>query len=380
MKRTVLSAFFGITLMSSCCFSQENHPMHYQQTYDKAQTKLITPTTSPSVDRGVDVFISGSVIYWNSRLGDFNVVQSGHSIRDSESNFSNLIETDVRTSVGDNGSHSSSNDLGFKAKVGIALEHDGWDSFIEYTWLRPKTTDHFKDDTFTSTMDHFRGIPFDHNVADFSSGTSEWKLHFNSALWELGRSFFISPKLILRPHFGLKGVWTTQRFELQENDLQVRSELLGAIITGSYLVKQRQTYWGVGPRAGFNTSWQLSKNFSIVSIWGITPLWGNFEAKRNDFLTSVDQELDIFNIRLDTLNNEVVKMSFKNHNVNMAYDYQIGFRGDAWFDDDNYRIRIQITWEQQLLSNFNQFIYIEKTKPTDDLAFQGVTAELRFDF
>lgn len=366
--------------MSSCCFSQEKHPSHYQKTYDKAQTKLITPTTSPYVDRGVDVFIAGSFIYWSSRLGDFNVVQSGHSVRDSELNFDNLTEVDVRVSTGDSGSHSSSSDAGFKAKAGIAFEYDGWDSFVEYTWLRPKTTDHFKDDTFTSTMEHFLGIPFDHNVTDFSSGKTEWKLHFNSLLWELGREFFISPKLILRPHFGLRGVWTTQKFELHENDLEVRSELLGNIITGSYRVKQKQDYWGFGTRVGLNTSWQLSKNFSIVSIWGITPLWGDFKTKRNDFVTSVDQELDIFNIRLDTLNNEVVKMSFKNHNVNMAYDFQIGLRSDVWFDDDNYRIRLQITWEQQLLSNFNQFIYIQQTKPTDDLAFQGVTAELRFDF
>lgn len=374
-------------LFATCGYAQPTHPNHYQQTYDKAQTRLITPTTSPYVDRGVDIFLSGSAIYWSSRLGDFNVVQSGHSVRDQERFYSPTTDTEVVSKTGQNGNHTSSNDLGFKAKAGIAFEYDGWDSFVEYTWLRPETTDRFSGNTFTSNMDYVLGIPFDHNVKDFKSGKSIWKLHFNSGLWEIGRSFFISPKLILRPHVGLRGVWTKQRFELEQYELEVKRErvldifdISDVVITGNYFIYQKQTYWGFGPRAGLNSSWQLSKNFSIVSVVGIAPLWGDFKTKREDYLTSEDLDTLIYAFRFDTDTNKVVKMNFKNHNVNMAFDYQIGLCADAWFDGDNYRIRLQITWELQNLSNFNQFIYINQTKPSDDLTFQGVTAELRFDF
>lgn len=42
------------------------------------------------------------------------------------------------------------------------------------------------------------------------SGNSQWTLFFNTVDLDLGRAFFLNPRLIVRLHFDLKGSWMKQ--------------------------------------------------------------------------------------------------------------------------------------------------------------------------
>lgn len=344
---------------------------HYNDTYENIKGKVITPNAGPAVENGVDLFLSADFIYWYSSFGKEDATDLVRDFTTADARANGVKRTGNLKAL-------NSLDPGFKVAIGLDLNYDGWDTLLEYTWLRPKDT---KSNDVTGTDKTLRrrdepsyatrGL-----VTAFNTLKRTIRLSYNTINWELGRSYFVSPKLTLRPHFGLKGAWQTLRRSAHTSGITSTDFLNVSVVTGSSVSHAKQDYWGIGIRAGLNTSWMFSRNWSMFGNMAFSPLWGRFKTTTEFFLDTVDTQTGFFTFD----NTKVSDMKEVLRQVNYVMDMQLGIRWDYFFSNNDYRLRLQAGWEEQVWIDFIQFYNATGVHPNHALTFQGLTFKARFDF
>ena len=343
--------------------------------------KIITPNASPVVQHGFDVFVTADFIYWTGRLENIDYAQTGVSrASDTESSLDLLNKQGTQVTP----QHKMS--PGFKAGIGLDLKHDGWDTYAQYTYFHTSATSQNTFDDHAASLSEFSDrFIFDTSTTSIKSGSSAWHLHFNNIDWELGRNYYISPKLLLRPFTGLKGTWQSQSFDVlysNLSDLQTdgtHQKTFNQSSIGNYSISNKENFWGVGIRTGLNTSWQFCKNWSLFSDTALSALWGQFTVSRID--TGSQDVGDSANIiTIKEVNITATNLERRIHTLRPVMEFDIGIRWDYWFLDDDYRIRIQAAWEEQIWFDQNQFLELHHTNRYGCLNLQGLTVEFRLDF
>lgn len=315
---------------------QNNNQEAFKSTYERIEMQEITPNAGPVVKGGVDAYVEADYILWHVNEGGL-----AYQLEDSH-----LVAPPFQTSSG------------FKVGLGLDFSYDGWDLASTYTWLHSHAS---------------RNIELGYLV----EGTTrvDWKLHFNNIDLELGRNFFVSPKLTLRPHFGLKGTWQTQSFDVRSVEL----EYLRGFRTGNVndtLSGYSQNYWGLGIRTGLDASWMVARCFNVFGQWAFSTVWGQFT--NNGFLSGVTTDTSGAFIENIVSNSGFSKGRI--HQLNGVLEMQLGLCYDYWFSDDDYRFRVSAAWENQLWFNQNHLYQSGITSLKGDLSLQGLTLNFRFDF
>ena len=373
---------------SVTCFAEQNYSSHQDTSsststsgFDYAQTKMITPNASPVVKGGSDVFFDADFIYWTAR-------QSGMSF--AATNFipgsSSPLATDNETyPTGKNLFVNNKYSPGFKAGLGIICDHDGWDVYLQYTWFRTSPSSSAYTASFlgenpelANTLQFYNNgsnNPFIPAESDSATGSSNWKFRFNDFNLELGRNFFVSHYLTLRPHVGLKGGWQRQLWNATWLFTGSQDPLYEE---ADYLIKQKQKQWNVGLRTGIDTSWMFSKNWSIFGDFALSGVWTQFTNTRIDTATTTGGTTSISNY-------QTYNQKSQYHVITPVLELALGFRFDWWFNDDDYRFRLQAGWENQVWFSQNNFESVYSTNRTNatranQLTMQGLTAEARIDF
>jgi len=340
---------------------------------EETQFREITPNAGPRVTNGVDVFVTADFIYWTARQDGLAYARTG------------LVDYAEAVALGDTAEGTtyypdSKFSPGFKVGIGLNLGHDGWDTYLNYTWFHTKNHHSvvatnpsnispvplWEVATLGSSLakDNFLVLSSFVNVGRASSN---WSLHFNNFDFEIGRNFYVSQYLTLRPYSGLKGTWSHQYFNVSYSNYltsDVSSEVSAAHMHAN------QKFWGIGIRTGLETSWYFDKNWSIFGNTALSSLWGRFYDTRKDHVTSAsDVHRTILNTRADF------------HTVRPVMEFQLGARYDYWFSDDDYHFGIEAAWEQQVWFNQNQFIELLNASGSQaNLTLQGFTLDFRFDF
>lgn len=330
-------------------FAQDSPPS-YQENCS------ITPLAQPNKsNRVVDFFFDAAFIYWTAR-------QDGLAYAIEGADF-NLVNFDTQRGP----IHEPDWDFepGFKVGAGLKMEHDGWDVYANYTWLHSSASDSITDPgNFLPTLQNgafilFNIIPNPPGGGGFQSASETWKHHFNVIDLELGRDYYISQYLTLRPHFGFKGTW-------QEQDVRIRYSFVD---TNQFRAHQHQDSWGIGIRTGLNACWFFIPSFGLYGDFAISGLWSGFNNSRKDDRVFPDQSM--LNI-LDT--HEVT------HSVKPVIEFGLGLRYQLLYNDDDYRFLIQAGWEEQIWMDNNHLIDFAQYGNKGTLSLQGFTLKVRFDF
>jgi len=323
--------------------------------------KVITPAAGPRVCCGVDVAITASFIYWTARTDGLGYAVSGYR-----------SNADVNPGKGEVKHIDWDFHPGFKVGLGLGLGHDGWDIMAEYTWLYTSTD---SDSTSQANLNEstlrplwYPGGP--NNVSPSTAITSaraSYDIDLNVIDLELGRNFFVSRYLKIRPHFGLKGAW-------YDADYSVRYILDSdeAVEPNAYRTRFDHDYWGVGIRTGFDTAWHFTRSFSIVGEIALSGLWGQFDADRRDTdFNSNSSDIET-RVLLNTEN--------QFHTLKPIMELFLGMRYDTWFCDEDFHFSLEAGWEEQIWWNHNQYFRVYEEGSHGDLVFQGLTLKARFDF
>ncbi len=320
----------------------------------KGASGMINPQGRPQVKDGADLFVFGDLIYWNAHENGLN-----YAVENDDSS-TNIADAEVKNI------HGKWN-FGFRAGVGYNLPHDGWD--VRLTWLRftdngGKKTNPDEDDFIYPIMASASN-PLVGDAAQYKTH-SRWNLSLNQLDLDMGREFFVSKWLTLRPHFGLRSDWIHQKwkgeYENKANDDEIE-------------VRFKDHWWAIGLEGGLDTQWGLGNGWSIFGNLTAAILYGFHDL-------DVDEE------------NEVNEVETEFADLDQTYrishpilDLQMGLRWDNMFDGDRFHLGLQVGWEHHIYFSQNQFPkFYDDTSAgmfvsnQGDLTLQGWTFSARFDF
>jgi hypothetical protein len=338
----------------------------------KAMQPIVLTSSRPCSDNGFYIF--ADALYWHGEIGDSDwaFVNNG---------------TTAGVPSGPNEEFTFKWNWGFRAGIGINLDHDQWDTNLYYTWFRNSAS---SSNTVSVTAPAVAKELYNNSAGTFTSGSATGELHFNVLDWELGRWFYVSNSLSLRPHAGLKGSWIT----LTTGDSV--TGLVGATPATSYTVSNENKAWAVGPSGGVNTNWYFGcgntmdmrdghkgqvrsrPHFSIFADFAGALMFSHFKNTHSESGTSAAGAV-VSGFNPTNLNRNVV--------VPVVTSIA-GLAFDTCFDCDNMHLGIRVGYEFQWWFRQSQRIFVDAastTSPryvrtTDDLALQGLTIDVRFDF
>jgi hypothetical protein len=320
----------------------------------KGASGMINPQGRPQIRDGADLFVFGDLIYWNAHENGLQVAVK------NEGSTTNLSDSKVKTI------HGKWN-VGFRTGIGYNTMHDGWD--LRLTWLRFTDNGHNNNhihgrNAIYPTRVHPAELPF--FSPGFTKLKSAWHLRLNQLDLDLGREFFVSKWLTLRPHFGLRTDWIRQTLEADYTGPSNRP------FANRFETELKDHWWGLGLEGGFDTQWGLGNGWSIFGDLSAAIIYGFHHMK-------YETEAQPTNVDVD--------MADRYRVSHPILDLEMGLRWDNMFSNDRFHLGLQIGWEHHIYFSQNQFpLFVDNASlgsfvaNQGDLTLQGWTFSARFDF
>lgn len=331
----------------------------------KGASGVINPSARPEVKNGADLFLLADLLIWQAHEDGLPLYIK------NEGSSSDLSHSHV-------GSFDWNWNAGCRVGVGYNTPHDGWD--LSAVWLHFNTDAHrqahaHSDEVLQPTLTH----PAEINPAlgpqmgpgPFQKNHSHWGMNLNQIDLALGREYYVSKWLTLRPHIGLRTAWVHQHLNVKYNRLLSNGQFLAGADDHLHF---HSNFWGLGLAAGLDTQWGLGGGWSIFGDAACGFLYGFHDLDRDD------------TVRFNT--------AFEWAGVDWSYrvsraiaDLAMGLRFDTWTNDERLHFRLQAGWEHHIYFNQNQFIrFVDNVaigtfvNNQGDLTLQGWTLSARFDF
>ncbi|GAB4194339.1 MAG: hypothetical protein Tsb0015_17310 [Simkaniaceae bacterium] len=328
-------------------------------------------------------FVELSAIYWHAKVGGSDYA---YTDQDPAGDFP------VKGRMKDMDFHW---DWGVKAGLGYNFEHDGWDLYLHYTFLDTNGDDK----TFAGLNDTvipLRGAatltpPLDDGTTTAflfcTHAKSQYDFDFHSLDLELGRSFFVSKNLSLRPHMGLKAAWIDleqlTRYHGGNPVAASGRTTIGFNIFGldgnTVHVKDKSNFRGLGPRTGLNTEWYLGRGFSLFGETSLAMVFGLFDAEHKERYS-----LDVENRR--------IRLEVNRHGFTPTVQFQLGIAYKTYFNDDRNHLMLRLGYDSQYWWRVNQTVYVNDipvsvlgsgvryARYSEDASLMGITFDARVDF
>lgn len=262
-------------------------------------------------------------------------------------------------------------DAGFRVGLGYGMRHDQWDTQLYYTWFRTRGHDHVSS-TPGSVFSAFLGNFYVDNPngagisgVAYQKASMRWMIHFNMFDWELGRSFWVSKALSLRPSLGLKGGWIHQSIHTKWQN----PNRIGAEFFNTARENLKNNFWGIGPSGGLNTKWNLfvrqNHSFNLFGDLSGAIMWGHWTF-RDVYKNDIRQKV-------------IVKLSHINGGATMLRTF-MGIGWDADFNQNRLHLCTKLGYEMQFWLDQLQFYSFDTGRLNNELTLQGGTLEVRFEF
>lgn len=322
----------------------------------KGANGVINPNARPQVKDGADLFLTFDLLLWQAHENGL-----GYAIKNEG--------VDTTPTEGRVKHPDFDWNWGFRTGLGYNLPHDGWDLFANYTRLNStadqRSTNADSDDILFGTVN---APSVARAFGTATKAKNHWHCDLNMIDLEMGREFYVSKWLSLRPFAGFRTAWVDQEFNVdyQGGTLAVTGQ--------TYDIDQKNKYWGFGLRTGINALWTLGSGVSFYSDAAISLLHGFFKVKYEAELEHVNEK---------TLND--VKDSY--HVSRAITDLAIGLQYDHMFFNDAFHLGIRAGWEHHMFFGQNQFLHFVDDQASGvfvanqgDLTYQGWTLNVRFDF
>jgi hypothetical protein len=260
---------------------------------------------------------------------------------------------------------------GIRVGLGYGMKHGQWDTQLYYTWFRTDGSDSVSSNPGSVFSPFLGNFYIDNPSGAGISGVAyqkarvHWTINFNMFDWELGRACWVSKALSLRPFIGLKGGWIHQSI----HSTWQNPDRSGAEFFETGRENLKNNFWGIGPSAGLNTTWNFAirqnHSFSLFGDFSGAIMWGHWtfgDTYKND----IHQEV-------------VIKSSRFNSGASMLRTL-MGLEWDALFNRQRFRFVTRLGYEMQFWLDQLQFYSFDAGRLSNELTFQGGTLEFRFDF
>jgi hypothetical protein len=371
--KNLLAMTASLTAFTSLSFANQNDNGQMRNLENRVSaleqrrgaSGMINPPARPQVKHGADLFITADLLCWQAHEDGLPLFV------ENKSTSSNLTNSKA---VGLNWDWNA----GCRVGIGYNVPHDGWD--LSLTWLHFNTqanryqkagSNQILWPSLTHPAELIGSSP-SIGGGGFQKTKAHWAMNLNQLDLDLGREFYVSKWLTLRPHVGLRNAWLNQHMKVSYNRL---SNGAGSFTSGiDDQIKMRTNFWGLGLETGLDTQWGLGCGWSIYGDASFAFLYGFHEPDRTDELSN--------GIKFKWVN-----MDWSFRGTRAIADLELGLRFDAWTDDERVHFRVQAGWEHHCYFNQNQFIHFVDNSAIGnfvgnqgDLTLQGWTLSARLDF
>ena len=352
------------TLLSSADEETNTRNLHSRvSALELRKGGLLNPPARPIVE-DFDFNFFGDLLIWQAHENGLPIANKNKATNFSTfPGFANLQDSSVK--------HLDFKyDVGFRLGIDVDTVYDGWD--VSLTWLR-LTADAQQRALTTGNKELFasrlspQAAPFAVGgtnpipIPVYSNSHAHWKAFLNQLDWDLGREFFVSKHLTLRPHFGLRTTWIRQKLN---TDYSNGITLAGFPVMPDTEVREKNKWWGLGVEGGLDTKWCLGSGFS---------LFGNLAAAIEYGFQKVRTKQEVEGLASEDFENN--KDSYRISRP--ILDLQLGLQWDHQCCDGICHFGFHGGWEHHIYFSQNQF-HTEQAlgqfvANQGDLTYQGWT-------
>lgn len=355
LAKTMIASILVVTASG-----QADEHLKEQRLIDNTQPAIkgdvILPNASTRIVKEADAYVTADFILWEAQQGNLDFAQTGEA--SSSAGQSSLSE-------GSTYHPTYQYNPGFRAGLGIGMDHDGWGLYVDYTWYHQNSNATRVNHTpgATGIMTPTANFALAPTSLNYASG--DWTLRMNYLDLELSRNSYVSRSLAIKTFAGLKASWQNQNFDVIYRSTPSRS------ITQQYNLKQHMKAFGIGFRAGMNSEWQITPSWSIFANFAGSLLSSRFKA--NDKITT-------FNVDTPANSQLIAINENKTSAIQPVVEMAMGFGYNFWFGDGDYHLGIKAGWEEQFWFRNNYMLRAYDGEAGGNLSMQGLTLKVRFDF
>lgn len=334
-----------------------------------------TAAGRPEVD-GAGFYLLVDVLYWRARVGG-----SEYALSDSSAAVLPRNGTMQQVNLGW--------DWGFRVGAGYNFAHDGWDANLVYTYYRTSDSDSVASGLGGALVPLRGSSVINDQLTNFSVGsfiacskaTSNSRLSYNNLDFTLGRNYYVSKMVSFRPNIGVQAAWIDLK---QDTNYSGGISSFGVDNLGVHtvFVNDKQKFWGIGPRLGFEGKWTMGRGFSLFGNGSASILYGSWKVTHKNWFSA------------DTTTNKI-ELNGDMHQFTTTGRLIIGLAYDAYIDQDKQHFGISLGYDTQYWWAFNQMLRVDRevnaargstddqtyyNRYNADLGMAGVTLEVRWDF
>jgi hypothetical protein len=305
---------------------------------NRGSSGIINPALRPIVKDGLDLSVSVEALLF----------------RPTEDGLAYAIETSNGKSRVQNASYKW--DWGFRLGTTYGLPQDGWDLSLNWTWFRGK--DHKRPALYSSAAFNDLAPTSAPNLLQTGPTPIQTKVKFNVVDLDLGREFFVSKWLTVKPIVGFRGASVRRHFNVDYSYADVSVPAIPKH-------ENYNRYRGVGLRTGASTQWGLGSGVSLFGEATGSMLFGRHHNQ---------------------IKNGTTNLVNRPKATRAMTDLAVGVRWDNLMNKDSYRTRLQLGWEQHALAGFNRgtsvvaLSDVAAQNPRGDFAYSGFVFHAQFDF
>lgn len=263
---------------------------------------------------------------------------------------------------------------GFQVGLGVNLNRDQWDLFLRYTWFHNTASS-----TVSLNPDGFKILFPSWQLPDlfvaYFDGQEKWDMNMDYLDFELGRAYAVGVDLRYRPFIGIRGILISQ--EIKAHYENVTS--IAFLPRNQVFVEQSADSWGIGPRAGIETNWNLGAGFCIFGNGGVDLLFTEYTKLKTlqKGTNLIGEELPRTRIFIKEPDNQHIRAHF---------DLELGLGYGTYFACRKAHMNLDIGYIFQVFFDQNMFRSFvddqtlgKANSPHGNLYIHGLTLSLRFD-
>ena len=357
----------------------------------------VNAPTCPKTCNG-DITITVAGFYWNGHQDGMEYAIDNH-VKAPDISIISLGDTDVLNRLIDAKflTPDFDWDWGFKIGLSYCSPCDGWDIGVLWTWYQGSANDHVEreiDDNASLLPIWSAYAPLIGGVLFATDIETHWKLKLNLVDIELGRSFWTSKYLSMRPFVGIRIAYIDQTYEIEHKggSWSATSQTAPSQTAFNNEVRLENDFKSAGLRGGLNTLWNFGCGWGIYGNFAMSILYGRFDIDHDETNRNARSPHEKAKIA-DSKNSFRVSRG--------AADLALGLQWQTMFCDCQYGFMIALGWEHHLFWDQNQMWRIVRIGDTfkssgaenfnntgenvfherrGDLDTQGWTLTVKFDF
>lgn len=368
LSTAVLTTCFSVSGIGKVANPQNFEPIIAHEMGDRSYTNGMTNNQTQSnpnrvvnsvhgcVEQGFS--IEGEFLWWRATLDNLEYAAK-----------MDLISADPLQLHGKLRGPDFNFDPGVRLSAGYDFGASNWDVFVRWTYHYTDATDHTSVpiDPVTGVIINLKEyyVVARNQLETFATTASaKWTNRLNVADLEMGYDYFLSPRISLRPNFGIKAAWVDMHYDIKFGRTFIPSNVNPPGQFVDITMRNQSDYWGVGPQVGCDGNLHIGWGFSLYSRVSGALLYGAYDVRLNQFDTA------------DTVWR--IKNSSEYRERAMA-QVVAGIEWAKCFSN-GVLLALNIGWEGQYWWNQNEMRIFIDAQPAGDLTFKGMDVGIRVDF